>query len=52
MNRKKNLPGTQMTSDIVWAHLLHVVAVDVVAGGIRGGVEMGADRVVAVEGQH
>jgi hypothetical protein len=35
-----------MMSNIIWAHLLGVVAVDVVSGGIRE-VEMGTDRVVS-----
>jgi hypothetical protein len=36
----KNLPEAQMMSDVVWAHSLDAVAV---AGGGRGGVEMGID---------
>jgi hypothetical protein len=38
--KETNLPGVQMTSDVVWACLLHEVAVAVVARSI-GGVWMG-----------
>jgi hypothetical protein len=47
---KKNLPGAQTTSDVVWARLLHEVAVVARSvGGVWMGVEVGGSGGVEVD---